>query len=66
LGKNGSILAIDTISKYKIKKKATTEDALRKAKSRITREENKLKKTNHTTSIKARREEKKFLIFLLS
>jgi hypothetical protein len=63
LGKSGSILVIDTISKCKIRKRITIEDVLQKAKSRITRKENKLKKANHTIGIKTQKKEKKNVLF---
>ena len=61
LGKGGSILAIDVLTKIKEKQQKGVEDELRKAKRRITTTENKAKEELRVLSIVARKVERERL-----
>jgi hypothetical protein len=64
LGKGGSLLASDALQKIKIKRRKEADDVLRKAKTAITRVENKAKNELNAIGIKARKDEKARLLLI--
>jgi hypothetical protein len=64
LGKGGSILASDALQKIKDKRRNEADDNLRKAKTAITRAENKAKSILHERGVQARKDERARLLFI--
>jgi hypothetical protein len=64
LGKGGSLLASDALQKIKNKRKKEADDTLRKAKTAITRAENKAKNKLHDKGVQARKDEKARLLMI--
>jgi hypothetical protein len=64
LGKGGSLLASDALQKIKDKRRKEADDILRKAKTAITRAENKAKNELNTRGIQAQKDEKARIILI--
>jgi hypothetical protein len=64
LGNGGSLLASDALQKIKNKRKKEADDTLRKAKTAITRAENKAKNKLHDKGVQARKDEKARLLMI--
>jgi hypothetical protein len=64
LGKGGSLLASDALQKIKIKRRKEADDVLWKAKTTITRAENKAKNELNAIGIKAWKDEKARLLLI--
>jgi hypothetical protein len=65
LSKGGSMIAIDALKKKKMLKRRATDDAIKKQKTKIRKYKNKAKRELYKAGIKAQREEKARLKFLL-
>jgi len=66
LRKGGSILGINALAKVKDLKRKATEDAIKKARTKIVQYENKAKRELHERGVQARKEEKARIQFISS
>jgi hypothetical protein len=64
LGKGGSLLASDALQKIKDKRRKEADDILRKAKTAVTRAENKAKNELNARGIQARKDEKARILLI--